>query len=55
MLIVSNSKDKRLQDANEQNILAANIRFHRAEAEVYDVRHGELGNRFAQRKLRKFR
>lgn len=52
MLNVSNTKDKRLQDANEQEVLAANIRFHCAEAEVYDVRHGELWNHFMQRELR---
>jgi ubiquinone/menaquinone biosynthesis C-methylase UbiE len=53
MLDVSNSKDKRLQGVNEEEILAANIRFHRVEAEVYDTRHGEILNQFTQRRIKK--
>jgi len=53
MINILKTEDTRLQDVNEEEILAANIRFHRAEAEVYDIRHGELFNAFTQRQLRK--
>lgn len=36
----------------KRDILEANIRTHRAEAYVYDTRHGEIFNRYAQATVR---
>ena len=53
MINTSKIKYKKMESVCEEEILAANIRFHRAEAEVYDIRHGELFNAFTQRQLKK--